>query len=258
MTHNEGNYNKRTNKTMGFIEFSNYLNDLSTKNVAYETIVKLVGNYDDTTVELFSALQNAYNYFRTNLFNSHLAPVVLVLNRKARSMGYYRPYAWKAHNDGVIPEININPSILYLPAIEVMQTLVHEMCHHFQYLFGRPGKRGYHNKQFSRIMFSVGLMCSSTGQPGGKITGRSIADYAIAGGLFDTVFMRMPEEFILPFKPYEQEVFLELETREENAAKDKNKIKYSCPICKINAWGKPDLKLICGVCNKPLCSKLFT
>ncbi len=31
-----------------------------------------------------------------------------------------------------------------------------------------------------------------------------------------------------------------------------NREKYTCPECEINAWGKPDLKLICGACNVDL------
>ena len=30
---------------------------------------------------------------------------------------------------------------------------------------------------------------------------------------------------------------------------DKTKVKYSCPNCNLNVWGKPDLALICGVCG---------
>lgn len=222
--------------------------------VSYEPISKVVGEYDTTTLKLFGALQNAYNYFKQHLFNNSLSSVVLTLNRKYRSMGYYKPYAWCGASNEAIPEININPSILYLPLSEVMQTLVHEMCHHFQYVYGKPGSRGYHNKEFSRIMFSVGLMCSSTGMPGGKVTGRSMSDYAIEGGVFTQVFKAMSQECLLPFKPYEQKLLVIAPVVEEalSAVKDRNKAKYSCPSCGINAWGKPLLNLICGNCKTQL------
>lgn len=29
----------------------------------------------------------------------------------------------------------------------------------------------------------------------------------------------------------------------------RKKIKYSCPVCGFNAWGKPALELMCGVCS---------
>jgi len=34
--------------------------------------------------------------------------------------------------------------------------------------------------------------------------------------------------------------------------KKKKKIKYTCPDCGLNAWGKPDLNLICGECESQL------
>jgi len=37
---------------------------------------------------------------------------------------------------------------------------------------------------------------------------------------------------------------------ETTTSKEKSKVKYTCPQCKINAWGKPKLKLICGECTK--------
>ncbi len=54
----------------------------------------------------------------------------------------------------------------------------------WQYRFGKPGRTRYHNEQWATKMESIGLMPSSTGQPGGKRTGDSMADYAIEGGAF--------------------------------------------------------------------------
>jgi ribosomal protein L37AE/L43A len=32
--------------------------------------------------------------------------------------------------------------------------------------------------------------------------------------------------------------------------KDKsNRVKYTCPQCAANAWGRPDLALVCGKCR---------
>lgn len=225
---------------------------------SYDTTLKVVGEYDGTTLRLFGALQDAYNYFKYHLFDNKLSPVVLTLNRKARSMGYYRPNSWVSDRQETLPEININPSILHMPATEVMQTLVHEMCHHYQFLFGKAGRGGYHNIEFSRIMFSVGLMCSSTGKPGGRITGESMADYFIEGGRFIQVFNEMPSEFLLPFKPYENTLSLvepSIEVSVVNQTKDRSKVKYTCQSCGINTWGKPQLNLKCGDCNMKLYSQ---
>lgn len=221
--------------------------------VSYETINGIGEVFDESTVLLFGALQKAYNYFKRELFNNELPPVVLTLNRKVRSMGYYMPFAWlKNESQEIIPEININPDILELPTIEVMQTLVHETCHHFQQFFGSPGKRGYHNKEFSRIMFSKGLMCSSTGLQGGKVTGRRMADYVIDGGPFSIKFKAMPEEFMLPFIST-QKISANPSIQDSsitNVLKTRNKTKYSCPKCEDNVWGKPNMELLCINCNK--------
>jgi len=71
-----------------------------------------------------------------------------------------------------------------VPLLEVLQTLVHEMVHAWQFHFGKPGRRGYHNKEWADKMEAIGLMPSSTGKPGGARTGEKMADYAIPGGLF--------------------------------------------------------------------------
>ncbi len=65
-----------------------------------------------------------------------------------------------------------------------MQTLVHEMCHLWQFHFGKPGRARYHNQEWADKMESIGLMPSSTGQPGGAKTGDCMADYAMANGRF--------------------------------------------------------------------------
>jgi hypothetical protein len=33
------------------------------------------------------------------------------------------------------------------------------------------------------------------------------------------------------------------------AARKRDKLKYSCPACSANAWGKPGLNLVCGECE---------
>lgn len=225
--------------------------------VAYDAKLKVIGTHDEVTLQQFGALQNCSEYFNQVLFNNSLSSVLFTLNKRSRSMGHYKPEGWlgKATISDAIPEININPAILHLPESEVMQTLVHELCHHAQQLYGHPGRRGYHNREFSKIMFSVGLMCSSTGMPGGKITGRAMADYAVEGGVFLQAFNEMPKDFLLPFKLFDQELAITTPAIANNDNKvlaDKNKKKYSCLTCRINLWGKPDISVLCGKCGQQL------
>jgi len=33
---------------------------------------------------------------------------------------------------------------------------------------------------------------------------------------------------------------------------NKNKVKYVCPTCGAQVWGKPDLNVLCGDCSEEL------
>jgi predicted SprT family Zn-dependent metalloprotease len=83
-----------------------------------------------------------------------------------------------------VDEIAMNPVYFSIRTIKAtLSTLVHEMVHQWQFHFGEPGRRGYHNKQWAARMERVGLMPSDTGEPGGRKVGQSMTHYIIAGGL---------------------------------------------------------------------------
>ncbi|HGT2939564.1 TPA: SprT-like domain-containing protein [Klebsiella pneumoniae] len=172
--------------------------------------------------------------------------------------------------------IAMNPAYFAVcPPEEIMQTLVHEMAHLWQYHFGKPGRRGYHNKEWADKMEAIGLMPSSTGKPGGARTGDSMADYAIEGGQFmDEYNKLMQDDFRIswmdrfPARDRLLEAIAsgnadqfagdleamgievgedgELTIKNENKS---NRIKYTCSMCETNIWGKPDLNVMCGDCN---------
>lgn len=213
--------------------------------VEYDTKSTVEGSYDVTTLKLFGALSNAHNFFKQYLFNDLLCHVVLTLNRNTRSGGYYMHSAWIDENDFLMPEINISPAMLRHDPKIVMSVLVHELCHQFQYLHGKPGRGKYHNKQFAQLMQCIGLMCSATGLQGGKTTGERMSHYIIKGGRFETVFSSIPSDCLLPFQSF-------IHTPVSRQPSNKNKIKYRCSGCSAVAWGKPLLHLVCGDCDTKL------
>jgi hypothetical protein len=164
------------------------------------------------------------------------------MQRKARSMGFFHGRRF-IDQDGVDirDEIALNPTALREhPVEETLSTLVHEMAHLWQHHFGNPSRSSYHNAEWADKMESIGLMPSSTGQPGGKRTGQKMSDYIITGGAFDracTALLR--KGFRLPY----------VQRTDDPAATVKigSKTKFTCPICHANAWGKPDLILVCGL-----------
>jgi DNA-directed RNA polymerase subunit RPC12/RpoP len=105
-------------------------------------------------------------------------------------------------------------------------------------------------------MESIGLMPSNTGLPGGKKTGQQMTHYVIEGGPFETICKELlannfkiswadrfiPINFLVPTP--------EPGGKTEPEPKIKSKNKYICAECGASVWGKPDLKIICGQCQR--------
>jgi len=137
------------------------------------------------THQTYSELQQAYDHFNEALFNGKLPHCLITLQREKRTVGYFSAARFASLEGATTDEIAINPSYFaVVPLVETMQTLVHEMAHLWQQHFGQPGRGRYHNEEWAQKMESIGLMPSSTGQPGGKRTGDMMADYPVAGGRF--------------------------------------------------------------------------
>ncbi len=141
------------------------------------------------TSELYESLVIAYDHFNSSLFKTSLPSVIFTVQRKTGVTGYFAPHRWGNLEGKKCHEIAINPSyIANSRLIEVMQTLVHEMVHCWQICFGTPGRDHYHNIEWAIKMEQLGLMPSSTGEPGGAKTGQHMADYIIEGGHFFNSF----------------------------------------------------------------------
>ena len=94
------------------------------------------------------------------------------------------------------------------------------------------------------MMKAVGLIPSDTGQPGGKETGQKVSHYIETGGPFDRACAELEKS---GFAVRYVELWGDEETRKKKAA---SKTKYTCPDCGLNAWGKPEIHLVCGDCDE--------
>lgn len=140
------------------------------------------------TLDVYGLLQLAFDHYNEVLFKPAGQPLpacVITLQRQSRAYGYFVRKRFTEHHKGlVVDEIAMNPEYFaVVPLIETLQTLVHEMCHMWQYHFSNPPDR-YHDKVWADKMESIGLMPSQTGRPGGKRTGQQMADYVMDGGPF--------------------------------------------------------------------------
>lgn len=208
------------------------------------------------TDSLFAAYKAMYDHFNQALFGGKLLPVVLNFSRHANSRGFFAPERWEA-GDAVTHEISLNPTYLMsCGARETASTLVHEMVHCWQQEHGTPGRKGYHNEQWAKKMDEVGLAPSHTGAPGGKRTGYQMTHYIVEGGAFAEAFEAMPKGCRLPWLCSERKGIVEgaAGTDDDGAEpkKPSSKVKFTCPTCRCNAWGKPSLKLICGECEEDM------
>lgn len=220
------------------------------------------------TSQAYGELQTAFDHYNRELFDGALPLCLITMQREKRTYGYFSPKRFvHRHDKQTTDEIAINPSYFAtVPLLEVLQTMVHEMAHAWQEHFGTPSRRTYHNAEWADKMESIGLMPSSTGKPGGKRTGEKMADYPIPGGRFlQATDALLANGFFVSWldrHPPAQRIgatgdddagdLVELvgELGEllvpQEPRNRSNRVKFRCPECGAQAWGKPGLKLLCG------------
>lgn len=187
----------------------------------------------------------AFNYFNAALFDGRLLDCMITLTRKAGARGYYAHENWRERTgEGRTSEIALNPDTFSdRDDASILSTLVHEMAHLWQFVYGEPSTGGYHNKSWGACMRSIGLIPSSTGAPGGKATGTKVSHYVEVGGRFDVACRALlAEGFTIDWQTGGGDPL-------RRAAKRASKTKYTCPECEANAWAKPGVHLICGDCS---------
>jgi predicted SprT family Zn-dependent metalloprotease len=197
------------------------------------------------TEEAYADFYTAWDYFNGVLFENKLPDCLITMQRAKRSKGFFASerFGHRQRDTEIVDEIALNPAtFLDRTDREIVSTLVHEMVHQWQHHFGKPSRRGYHNKQWAAKMIEVGLVPSHTGEPGGKRTGQSMSHYIEENGLYDTKWKTLAASgFTLN---YQDRQAIGVGTIQ------RTKVCYACPVCSIQVWGKPDLRLICENCNE--------
>jgi hypothetical protein len=192
----------------------------------------------------YSGLQTAYDHFNAELFDGALGDVFMAYQRNANSLGHFAPgrYSSRVGADGR-HELALNPDgFLGHTDKAIVQTLVHEQCHVWQYQHGKPAARGYHNREWAAKMKAIGLQPSSTGMLGGKETGQRMSAYILPGGRFERSYERLAAtgwKLNLHSAPRPG----------QQRGPTNSKTKFTCPTCGQNAWGKPELSIGCIPCG---------
>jgi predicted SprT family Zn-dependent metalloprotease len=195
------------------------------------------------TEEAYRSFYLAFEVFNRVLFGNKLPDVMITMQRSKRSRGYFSGERF-GHRRGteIVDEIALNPrAFADRTDRQIVSTLVHEMTHLWQYHFGKPSRRSYHNKEWAAKMREIGLMPSHTGEPGGKQTGQRVTHYIIDGGSYDTEWKLLADSgFTLDY----QDRFA---VRPEEPRK--LKVRYACPSCSVHVWGKPNIRIVCADCS---------
>ncbi len=201
--------------------------------------------HNPTTVTA-SEWQTAYDFFNMKLFKGILPFCLITMQREKKSKGYFCAERFKSHDEAVTDEIAMNPKLFWSRTTEeVLSTLVHEMAHLWQFRFGAPGRRTYHNAEWGKKMKEIGLHPSDTGKVGGKETGERMTHYIMEAGPFQLAATELIKGD--GFK-------ISWGDRAPDGVKGKkknktNREKFTCPDCEQSAWGKPGLNLMCGECE---------
>ena len=230
--------------------------------------VAIIGSYDpimkpsnrQPTRETYTELDEAYAHFNLQLFSGRLPRCVITLNRRKGTYGYFWADTWAEQGGrGVADEIALNPDHFANRSLpRLLSTLVHEMCHLEQHHFGTPGRRGYHNKQWGELMERVGLIPSSTGEKGGRRTGEKMSHYAQPAGPFELACTELIDGgFKISWKALTTDAADTPAAKRRRAARTASaasKARYTCEGCRLNAWAKPGVHLVCGDCGVTMTS----
>lgn len=221
------------------------------------------------TKEIYDFLNQVCSAINEKCFNSELPEVLLTVKGKGRVFGYYKRHAFISHDGNIADEIAVNPAYFATHGFkELLQTLAHEMCHQWQYNFGTPSNRAYHNREFAEKMKSIGLIPSSTGKEGGKETGQHMADYMAETGLLPDLFKELEEKGV--YIPWYERLSKKVEgqnlannapsevisadglTSTTSANTTRARYTHQCEgeSKPTVIYGKPNLSINCGVCGK--------
>ena len=199
-------------------------------------------NYQTPTAETYTGLERAYDFFNERLFENRLPPVLFTLTRKRGAHGYFwaDQFANKDTDLGTVHEVALNPQSMDRTIEAVLSTLVHEMTHVEQQVYGKPSKGGHHNHAWAELMLRIGLT-PDNGK--GGMTGRKVTHTIDVGGPFEVA--------LADLMPFDLPYFTKPKAAAEKK-KDLSKVKHTCPSCGFKAWAKQGANLVCGDCNEQL------
>lgn len=136
-------------------------------------------------------------------------------------------------------EINIDPRFFCeRSAIEIGETLVHEMVHYMNKINGiKDCNQNNHNKKFKESAEAIGLVCERSKKFGWGIT--SLGDE----------LQEFMEVVVMPEDAAFEYFRTGAEKQKPKKKRKKNIFTYTCPQCGTTAKAKMDVNIMCGDCK---------
>lgn len=196
----------------------------------------------------YAMLQAAYDFFNAKFFDSRLPKVFFTIDwHNKKSNGYFCPHKLVNKEDveakAKASVIALNPDYLARDVYEVLATLVHEMCHvwEFEEFIKDPYKlTSYHSKRFEKRLSECNLKAVINNKS------RSSCSTVIPD---DGIFKGIADEYLKTKEFLSIASTNAINKEAEKKAKAKNKTKYVCTGCETNVWGKAGLNLHCNECD---------
>jgi hypothetical protein len=102
------------------------------------------------------------DFFNRVFFKDQPVPVPAISFQKTKitTLGHY---VIGRNAFGVKENINLNRAHLDRPLWDLLATLVHEMVHSWQAMYGKPSNSWFHNKEFQLKMLEIGIITNNEG-----------------------------------------------------------------------------------------------
>ena len=197
-------------------------------------------------------LNKIFDLLNVEFFESELSRPTITIQSTPKAYGHFslRDDAWISKN-GKTHEINIGAGTLARPIENVCATLLHEMCHYYDYTNGiQDCSRGntYHNKRFKETAESHGLIVNHSERYGWSHTepNDELLDFVLENGLTDILINR--NEFngfaIGGTGAHSGNI--------PTGAKPSSSRKYICPCCGMSVRATRLVNVACLDCGKQM------
>lgn len=194
-------------------------------------------------------LNTLFDLVNQVFFESALSKPTITIQSTPRAYGHFTPRddAWISTVEGETPEINIGAGTLDRPIASVVETLLHEMVHYFNYLNGIQDcsrNNSYHNKRFKVAAEEHGLVVSYSKGYGWAHTepGPKLLAFLHTRPLAEIQIYRNERR---PDKTTDSD-------HQETVVNHSSTRKYCCPGCGMSVRATKNVNVACIDCGKQL------